>query len=323
MVSAKANGFHWSSSGQCLIWILISAGIVFFLTYRDIRLSTQAGVILGIFEISVFVALSAWMILSNTGRLTLQTFNPTHAAAGTYNGIFKGMVFAVLAFIGFESAAPLGEEAPEPRWTVPRAVVLSAIGIGIFYVFCSYAWVIGTGFDNFTKVATSAANPWRDLAITFWGGGWVLVFAAIINSAIANSNAGVNAASRVMYALGRNGVLPRAFARTHPVHKTPHIAIIAQTILGLAVSLLLGWRYGDLITAFSIIATAITIVVIVVYIIVCMATIVYYARRPDRKPLLHWLGPILGAAGFLPPLYYQYLPLPPDPPRYAGWVAAG
>src|SRR5207302_9799247 len=165
--------------------------------------------------------------------------------------IFKGMVFAVLAFIGFESAAPLGEEARNPRWTVPRAVVLSAIGIGLFYVFCSYAWVIGTGFGDFTKVATSSANPWRDLAIAFWGGGWVLIFAAIVNSALANSNAGVNAASRVMYALGRNGVLPRAFAKTHPVHKTPHVALIAQTILGLAVSLLPARRLSPPITALS------------------------------------------------------------------------
>ena len=118
--------------------------------------------ILGIFEIVVFVALSAWMILSNTGRLTLQTFNPTHAPGGTYSGVFKGMVFAVLAFIGFESSAPLGEEAKNPRWTIPRAVFLSALSIGIFYLFCSYAWVIGTGFDSFTKSATGVANPWRE-----------------------------------------------------------------------------------------------------------------------------------------------------------------
>src|SRR5205085_2177776 len=201
-----------------------------------------------------------------------------------------------------------------------------AIGIGLFYVFCSYAWVIGTGFGDFTKVATSSANPWRDLAIAFWGGGWVLIFAAIVNSALANSNAGVNAASRVMYALGRNGVLPGAFAKTHPVHKTPHVAIIAQTALGLAVSLLLGWKYGNLITAFSIIATAITIVVIVVYITVCFSCIVYYSR-PERlgvfHPLLHWIFPLLGAAAFVPPLYYQYFPLPSYPIRYANWIAIG
>src|ERR671930_1340827 len=191
------NEWGWGYTGQWWIWILLAAGIVFFLTYRDVRLSTRAGVLLGVFEIGVFVALAVWMILSNVGDNTLQAFNPTHAEAGTYNGVFKGMVFAILAFIGFEAAAPLGEEARNPRWTVPRAVVLSAFGIGVFYLFCSYAWVVGTGFDKFTSVATTSANPWQDLAIVFWGGGWVLIFFAIINSALANANAGVNAATRI------------------------------------------------------------------------------------------------------------------------------
>jgi amino acid transporter len=321
------NEWGWNYTGQWWIWIVLAAGVVFFLTYRDVRLSTEAGVVLGIFEITVFVALAVWMMISNAGDLTLKVLDPTHAAAGTYNGVFKGMVFAILAFIGFEAAAPLGEEARSPRWTVPRAVVLSAFGIGIFYVVCSYAWVIGTGFDNFTKDTLAQADPWRHLGKVFWGGGWVLVWLAILNSAIANSNAGVNASTRVIYSLGRNGALPRAFARTHPTHKTPHVAIIAQTILGLLVALLLGWKYSsNLITAFSIIATAVTIVVIVVYITVCFSCIVYYSRVERLSmfnPWLHWVFPILGAAAFVPPLYYQYFPLPAYPIRYANWIALG
>src|ERR671930_2339701 len=319
------NKIGWHYSGQWWIWVLLSAAIVFFLTYRDVRLSTRAGVLLGAFEIAVFLALAIWMILSNGG--TLQAFNPSHAPEGTLNGTFKGMVFAILAFIGFEAAAPLGEEARRPRWTVPRAVVLSAFGIGLLYVLCSYAWVIGTGFDGFTKATLAAADPWRHLGKVFWSAGWVLVWLAILNSAIANSNAGVNAATRIIYAMGRNGALPRIFARTHPTHRTPHIAIIAQTVLGLAVALLLGWKYSsNLITAFSIIATAVTIVVLVVYIVVCFSCIAYYSR-PARlgafNPLLHWIFPLLGAAAFVPPLYYQYFPLPAYPIRYANWIAIG
>jgi amino acid transporter len=310
------NGAHWA------LWVIGAAAIVFFLTYRDVRLSTNAGVVLGIFEIAVFLALSLWMIVSNHN--TLQVFNPTHAAAGTFNGIFKGMVFAILAFIGFEAAAPLGEEARRPRWTIPRAVVFSALGIGVFYVVASYAWVIGTGFHDFTKITTSAdnPNPWRHLATVFWGSGWVLIFFAIVNSALANANAGVNAATRVIYAMGRNGALPRIFARTHPVHRTPHVAIIAQTVFGLVVALLMGWKWGPL-TAFSIIAVAVTIVVILVYMTVCIATIVFYRReRPqDFSPWLHGVVPVLGALAFVPPLYYQYRPLPPYPLRIANWVA--
>src|SRR5919198_2896253 len=231
------NEVGWHYTGQWWIWVLLAAGIVFFLTYRDVRLSTEAGVLLGAFEIAVFLALAVWMILSNGG--TLQELNPSHAPEGTLTGTFKGMVFAILAFIGFEASAPLGEEARRPRWTVPRAVVLSALAIGLFYLLASYAWVIGTGFGDFTKVTLdpSNPNPWRHLATIFWGGGWVLVFFAIINSALANANAAVNSATRVLYALGRNGVLPRVFARTHPTHLTPHVAIVAQTALGIIVAL--------------------------------------------------------------------------------------
>jgi amino acid transporter len=69
------------------------------------------------------------------------------------------MVFAILAFIGFEAAAPMGEEARKPRWTVPRAVIGSCFLIGLFYLFCSYAWVIGTGFPNFTEDTLAQADP--------------------------------------------------------------------------------------------------------------------------------------------------------------------
>ncbi|MBA2462530.1 MAG: APC family permease [Actinobacteria bacterium] len=332
LIFAWATDDVWTSEKNGLgvgtafwpVWVILAAAIVFFLTYRDVRLSTNAGIVLGIFEIAVFLALAAWMILSNAGDITLQTFNPSNNEVGTLEGTFKGMVFAILAFIGFESSAPLGEEAQRPRWTIPRAVVGSAFLIGLFYVFTSYAWVIGTGFADFTEVTTAAANPWKDLGIVFWGGGWVLVFFAIINSAIANANAGVNAATRVLYSMGRNGVLPKAFARTHPVHRTPHVATLVVSIGGLIIALLMGWKWDPL-TAFVIIATAVTIVVICVYITVCVACAAYYWRekRSEWNPWLHGVFPAVGALAFLAPLYYQFNPLPPYPIRYANWIAVG
>src|SRR5204863_213502 len=69
----------WHYTGQWWIWVLLMTVIVFLLTYRDIRLSTTAGVILGAFEIVIFGALSIWMLLSNVGDLNVQPFNPHHA----------------------------------------------------------------------------------------------------------------------------------------------------------------------------------------------------------------------------------------------------
>jgi amino acid transporter len=322
MSDVFSNEVGWHYSGQWWIWVLLMTVIVFLLTYRDIRLSTTAGVILGAFEIVIFAALALWMLFSNAGDLNLQPFNPTHAQ-GDWSGVFKGMVFAILAFIGFEAAAPLGEEAKHPRRTVPRAVVGSAIAIGLFYVLCSYAWVFGAGFDNFVKQATTNPDPWRSLAKVFWGTGWVLVFLAICNSIAANSNAAVNAATRVFYSLARNGLAPRPLAHTHPRFKTPHVAIIWMSIIALVISISFGWKWGPL-TGFFMIATMAVPVVILVYMLVSAGCIVHYLgpRRQEFNVLLHAILPIGGIVLFFFPLYYQFYKFPPTyPVKYANWVA--
>jgi amino acid transporter len=280
-------------------------------------------VILGAFEIAIFGALAVWMLISNAGDLNAQPFNPNHAT-GDWSGVFKGMVFAILAFIGFEAAAPLGEEARHPRRTIPRAVVGSAIIIGLFYVLCAYAWVFGAGFDNFVDQATGA-DPWRDLGKVFWGTGWILVFLAICNSIAANSNAAVNAATRVFYALGRNRLAPHPLARTHPKFKTPNVAIIWLTIFALVLGILFGWKWGPL-TGFAMIATMAVPVVILVYMLVAAGCIRYYLGpgRSQFNPLLHLILPIGGIVLFFFPLYYQFYKVPPTyPVKYANWVAIG
>jgi amino acid transporter len=311
----------FSYDGQWWIWVVLMTVIVFLLTYRDIRISTTAGVILGAFEIGVFAVLSLWMLFSSTGDLNLQPFNPSNAV-GDWSGVFKGMVFAILAFIGFEAAAPLGEEARRPRRTIPRAVVGSAIAIGLFYVLCAYAWVFGAGFSNFVDQATGA-DPWRNLGKVFWGTGWILVFLAICNSIAANSNAAVNAATRVFYSLARNGLAPRQLGHTHPEFKTPHIAILWMSGFALVLALLVGIGWGPL-TGFAMIATAAVPVVILVYMLVSIGCIAHYLRagRSEFNPLLHLVLPVAGIILFFFPLYYQFYKAPPDyPVRAANWVA--
>jgi amino acid transporter len=318
------NEVGWHYSGQWWVWVVVMTVFVFLLTYRDIRISTTAGVILGTFEIAIFGALALWMIFSNTGRLNLQPFNPHHAA-NEWSGVFKGMVFAILAFIGFEAAAPLGEEAKKPRRTVPIAVMGSAVLIGLFYVLCSYAWVFGAGFDNFVNQATTNPDPWRSLGKVFWAGGWVLVFLAIVNSIAANSNAGVNAATRVFYALARNKLAPRPLGHVHPKFKTPTNAIIGMSVFALGLALLFGWKWGPL-DGFFTIATMAVPPVILVYMLVSVGSMVYYLgpRRQDFNVLLHVILPISGIVLFFFPLYYQFWKYPPIyPEKYGNWVDIG
>ena len=183
-------------------------------------------------EIGVFGALAIWMLISNFEPAEPPGVQPGERGApatSDFSGVFKGMVFGILAFIGFEAAAPLGGGGAQPTLDDPaRGDRLRARRRTLLRPL-----LVRVGVRRRVRQLPEARRrrtriPGAISARRLWHAGWVLVFFAIINSAIANANAGVNAASRVTYAMARNGALPKELARTHPEHKTPHIAIIAE-----------------------------------------------------------------------------------------------
>ena len=160
------------------------------------------------------------------------------------------MVFCLLAFVGFEAAAPLAEETRDPKRNTRLAIVWSAILIGIFYVFCYYAATVYFGPDQMADSWCQRRQPvgrhgrggaarHRRLLVTF----------AILNSWLANANSGANASTRSVYALGRARLIPGAFGTVHPTHRTPATAIHFQAIIGILIavglSLFLGNQYPE------------------------------------------------------------------------------
>jgi amino acid transporter len=222
-----------------------------------------------------------------------------------FSGIAAASIYTILAFIGFEAAAPLAEEAKDPRRTIRQAVVYSALGIGIFYVITTYAATVFFGPDKMSEFAAFGnGNPWDGLARQVWGAGWVVVFLAIANSAIANANAAANATTRTWYAMGRIRLLPASFARVHPTRRSPTVAVTAQFVFALIVSLWLGKQYGPL-TAFALIATIDTAIIITIYILVNLACMLFYGRqrRAEFNLLLHGVVPVLGILAFVPAFF--------------------
>src|SRR5207245_7458339 len=138
------------------------------------------------------------------------------------------------------------EETKDPRRTLPRAVILSCVLIGLFYLVCYYGAMVYFGPNVAADptngfFAFNGGDPWDGLASKVWGPLSILVLLAIINSAFANSHAGANAATRVGYALGRVGILPRALAQVHARYTTPYVAVHVQGALRIADALILGF----------------------------------------------------------------------------------
>src|SRR5947208_4321922 len=287
-----------------------AAGIgVWILVYRGVRISTEAGVVLGAFEIVVFLALAITLIISAGSNNTLSVFNPSTGNSNGWGSVFAGMVYTVLAFIGFEASVPLAEETRDPRRTLPRAVLLSCVLIGVFYLICYYGAMVYFGPNvaaDPTKgfFAFNGGDPWDGLGAKVWGPLSILVLLAIVNSAFANSNAGANAATRVGYALGRVGILPRALASVHPRFKTPYVAVHVQGALGIALALILGFALSSPLNAFALLGTIATLIVVCIYILTNLANIVFYSRehRDEMNPVWNLNVPVLGIVIFIPVL---------------------
>ena len=212
--------------------------------------------------------------------------------------MIAGSVFTILAFGGFEGAAPLAEEARNPRRTIQRAVLLSTLLIGALYVFTTYAIDVAFGpaqFHNFTTGATPTAS-WVGVARSLYGIFWFFVFLAIVNSTIANANAGVNVSSRTAYAMGRIRVFPSFLAHINARHRSPVYSILAAFVITIAVTLGLGLHYTAPV-AFAMVGTGIVILLVAIYILMNVACIGYFARkRTGFNVLSHLIIPLLGIA---------------------------
>ena len=136
--------------------------------------------------------------------------------AGTEaSALFLGVVFGFLSFAGFEAAATLGEEARNPRRDVPRAILGTAIFGGVYFVFVTAVEVMGFGTDEAGVAAfTSSSSLLGDLGTGYigaWVGDLITLGAAV--SAFGCALACAVGASRLLFALARDGVLPAGAGR--------------------------------------------------------------------------------------------------------------
>lgn len=283
--------------------------LVWWLVYRGISISTRVGVALGLIEIGIFVLVSLLLIVNAGSRNTISVFTP---GADGLKPALQGMVFCLLAFVGFEAAAPLAEETRDPKRTIRRAVILSAVLIGVFYIFNMYAATVYFGPERMQAdfLKFNNGDPWSGMANDVLPGiGGTLVIFAILNSSLANASAGANASTRVLFSLGRVSLLPRWFAVIHETYRTPMNAVHFQGILGIGLAVGLGLLFqsqnrplGGPLTTYVWIGYSLGLLFAAMYVAVNLAVIGFYfrERRSDFNPIKHLVVPVLGVLLLIP-----------------------
>jgi amino acid transporter len=306
-------------------WLfLIGMGLLVLLSIVRIKLTTRLQLLVAIITVGVIVIVDIFTTAKGGAHgHTGAPFTFSHTVTGGFHGVFYGIILGVTSYIGFETAADFGEETARPRRNIPIAVLAATIFAIVFYLWTTYSMTIGVGLD---KIGADPL-PLKTIA-TKYVAGWVgtLTEVGAMLSAFIVCVACATASTRTVYAMGREGVLPRFFGRTHRTFKTPANATIAVATVAVIMCAISWFGFGHELgptplTTYYFWATMGTLAVIVVYIGLCFGGIVFF-RRTRRKwnPLVHVLVPLIGAVVFGAALYGSVYPVPVHPLDYTPYI---
>jgi amino acid transporter len=292
--------------GVDLPWIVYAAAmlaVTAVLAYFDINLTAKALGVMLVAEIAVLFAVATAVLIAGGGPdgIPVEPVNPVNAFGGASAGL--GLFFAFWSWVGFESTAMYGEESRDPKRVIPRATLISVIGVGLFYIYVSWMAIAGNGLDASVRLSSSATP--LDLffapARSFIGAWAVDAFQwLLLTGSFACGMAFHQCASRYLYAVGREGFLHPALGRTHASHGSPYIASYVQSAIAV---LLVGafWATGQdpYIHLYTLLAILGTMAILIVQTLCSFAVIGYFRQNhpEDRHWFRTFTAPLLGGAG--------------------------
>jgi len=214
---------------------LVCGAIIWFLGYKDIRLSSGLMLVLEGLSVALILLLCAIVLFGSKSAIDVNQFK---LAGASFSGIALGVVTAIFSLVGFECATAFGEEAVEPLRTIPRAVIVSLLLTGVFFVLASYTEVLGfIGYNTTLDKVDAPLNVLADIMSVGWLKGPISFGAMISFFSLALSC--MNSGARILYPMGKVGVLHSSFGSAHETNETPHVAVTVMALLILVSSLAL------------------------------------------------------------------------------------
>ncbi|SJN09782.1 amino acid permease-associated region [Leucobacter sp. 7(1)] len=301
-------GIHSADSTGWLIGLaVVIGGLATFFTIRGIRISARVSLVLELASVAIILVLLVTALV----WLGPDAWDPAQFSfeGVPFQGVAAGMVLGILGFVGFSSADALGREARNPHTAIPRAIMWSAVVVGVLYVFAAYTQIAVLGDDLGT-----VASPLQAINERIGMPGWfapVLVF-GVAASFFAVVVAPLNVVGRIVYVMGKEGIMPERFGRTHEQHLTPHrvLLIAGPAAIVLDVILLLAGTHPMDIVVW--VDTYGTYGYMVAYALVAIAGVVYTTRAgiPNR---LVWLCAVVAVVAMGYVFFANVWPVPVFP----------
>ncbi|QEW02178.1 APC family permease [Microbacterium lushaniae] len=296
-----------------LNWFLVAVVlfvIVFLLARSGIHVSAAVLGVALVLEIVILLAFAVAVFVQVGFSIEAFTlaFSPEILVGGS---IWIGLLMVATAFIGFEATALFGEEAKDPRRTVPRATYAAIVIIGVMHALVGWAIVSALGVrDAQTAALESLAAGDLTLVLidTYLGpivGAIALVL--LVVSLFAAQLAFHNSAARYLFALGRAGVLPRWLAHTNR-NGAPQRALLVNLAFAILVAAVFavfvetdpdGNPLPPVLTLVPVGLGFGTLAVMIVQAIAALSIVVYFRRRRDPRWWSTFIAPGVGFVALL------------------------
>ena len=273
-------------------WGILFVSINTFVNVRGIELTVvvnRVAVVLEIICLAIFVVLGVMWISSDpaSNGFTIQpfynpeTFNP--------NLVMSAVSLGVLSFLGFDGIATLSEEAKDAKRGPSRAMVASLLIVGFLFMLQTY--IAGCICPDGEVFANDPDNAFYLVAEIAGGKGLYILcaLATAISWGIFNSLAAQTAISRILFAMSRDGNLPKPLAKVHKKYKTPYVAAFFVGILSIILVVIFGWLGIDAISRlvnFGALTSFCILHVTVVW--------HFFIKKKDKKVFTHLILPVFG-----------------------------
>ena len=303
--TAFLAGYGLSSTNPLTHASLYAVGFCgpLLLAVRGIRLSARAALVLeGTSVVIIAVLCIATFVHQGSPFDHLQL-----SLSGVHmSGLAMGVVLAVFATVGFESAASLGHEARHANRHVTRAILGSCVAVGLFYVVVAYSSVFG--FEHVKGGLGAQAAPLPALSGVV-GLGWLghAVALGIAASTFGGTIACMNAGARMLYTFGREGFAPSILARAGRVTRTPVAAICAVAIPMIAVPVAWDVAGSTPVTLTQDMGTVATFGFMLAYVVVCIGAVKMRTGGVARRTRVAVAG-LIGALGMVCVFCVNWIP---------------
>ncbi|MFD9099336.1 APC family permease [Streptomyces collinus] len=284
-------------------WVLYAAAGIFLtglLGYRSVDLSAKVLTLLMIAEMAIVVIFDI-SVLAQRGMTALPS---TSLEPGTVmsEGFGIAVMFAFTSFIGFESAALYGEEATDPTRSIPRATYLAVITIGLFYFVTAWITVGAIGVHATRNIASDQLGSLMiDLMATYTSTSLSHVMAVLLcTSLLASMLAVHNAASRYLFVLGREKLLPAPLGRFNRRHYSPSNASVIQTCVAFAaVAAFFNAGLDPYVNLATSMVGLSTLGILGLQALAAMAIFAYFCKHPTSGIARTRIAPAIGGAGIV------------------------